>query len=304
MPSGSGSTGGSGGHGGSRGNGPLGSRKVTNMSSLTKDEISRRLDFTRVNIKANRYNIHQPPHQFQFFKSTFVVGSLKRHKMNIIKIWISIMIPIIVFFGFMIASRNDFIHSIEMDQAYYFNMIEEASPDQYMMADVTSYFEGDSGKYYVTYNIFKNGDKLWRNDGYTYSIYTKAEAMAVYVAGEIEIVVDELPLTANTDSINSDYMSYDITDDGTYIIAKFTRNIYLIIEGIAVIAIIGLSVYYARMLFSHHVSQYEKEQMHKRNTDPYAAEKTQYCLYCGSIISKDDERCPYCNAAKSYADYV
>ncbi len=209
--------------------------------------------------------------------------------------------PLISFlvFGLVICSVFFFtqlskINQIKRDQSYYFNMIETAEPNQYVTAKVTNQFLGEGGKYYITYNIEDSNFDLWYEDGYTYSIYTVEEASRIFRRGEIQIVVDRLPLTSDTDSINADYMNFDLSDDGSYVEAVRLSRIALGIGLILIFSIILSLTYYFK------TSSSQRSSLDQYTNDD-TQEKKDYCLYCGSVIAKDKTKCPNCGAIRSYS---
>ncbi len=254
----------------------------------------------------HRHNVFHPPHRYYFFGRVYSVGSYRYYTMSKISTWIFFAFVAVLVCGVFFFQQQSAINQVKSDQAYYFNMIENADSDQYMTAVVRNQYEGDGGKYYITYNLVVNNNYLWAEDGYTYSIYTMEEASAIFQAGEIDIVVDRLPLTINTDSINADYMDYSLSDDGYYSHAVLMRTIIIIAGSVAVIAVLGFASYYFKMMFSYQLTGEEKTNLFSEKKDENPNEKTEYCLYCGSVMSKDDDKCPKCGSARSYTsdDYV
>jgi hypothetical protein len=213
---------------------------------------------------------------------------------------ISFLVFALIVCGALFFIQQSQVNQIKNDQLYYFNMIETAEPNQYITAEVTNQFLGEGGKYYITYKLNVTGYDLWYEDGYTYSIYTAEEASRIFRSGEILIVVDRLPLTSRTDSINADYMDFELSDDGSYIEASRLRNIAFIVGGILIFALVGSLVYYFKNmeLNQTYESDYQSKSTQQINNQEL---KPDYCLYCGSFMSKNDKKCPQCGSARSYS---
>ncbi len=281
MPSGSRGGGGGGGHsfggsGGSRSGVKFGTHRASYI---------------------NRYDRYKRPHTYFFMGRRYAVGSYRYYKMSSIGTWILVLFVAILYLGLLFVRQGQTIQLVKDDHAYYANMIEHASDGQYMYADVINQFQGEGGKYYITYNMQVNNRDLWYEDGYTYSIYTMEEASEIFRSGQIEIVVDRLPLSVLTDSINADYLDYDITDDGTYINAVRTRTTVLIIGFIAIIGFGSLIFGYFKMMF-----KYQMNSNHQTNQSVYSSSTSnEYCIYCGSVMSIHSDKCPNCGASKSYS---
>jgi hypothetical protein len=213
---------------------------------------------------------------------------------------ISFLVFALIVCGALFIIQQARVNQIKNDQLYYFNMIETAAPNQYITAEVTNQFMGEGGKYYITYKLQVSGYDLWYEDGYTYSIYTAEEASEIFRRGEILIVVDRLPLTARTDSINADYMDYELSDDGSYIEANRLRTIAFTTGIVIIFALVGSLVYYFKNMELHQTyeSQYESKSIQQLDNQEL---KPDYCLYCGSFMSKNDKKCPQCGSSRSYS---
>ena len=269
MPSGS--------HGGGRGGHSFGGARFGRSSTPR---------FT----SSHRHDNHYSPHRYIFFRRSYTAGSVT-----------SFLVFCLVLCLVVFLTQQSKINQIKSDQLYYFNMIETAEPNQYMNAIVTNQFEGDGGKFYITYKLDISGYDLWYEDGYTYSIYTVEEASEIFRRGEIRIVVDRLPLTRDTDSINADYMNFDLSDDGSYIEATRLRTTVLIIGGILILAIIGSSSYYLKNKYSQLLSDDQDTHISNQDIGINHQRKVEYCLYCGAMMTKNDTKCPHCGAGRSYS---
>ena len=242
----------------------------------------------------HRHNVFYPPRRYRLFRRSYRVGSLRYYQMTKMYNWLSVFVFALVLCGVLLFTSNNKINLIKSDQTYYFNMIDTAKEEQYMNAFVTDRIKGEGGKYYITYNLEIFGRDLWREDGYTYSIYTKEEADRIFNTGEILIVVEGLPLLPTTDSINADYKTFSLTDDGSYLAAIKQTRYALIFGSISIIGIIGCSIYYFKLMFSHRVMEESNKANPSTNTD----EKKEYCLYCGEVLSKEETKCPQCQAVR------
>lgn len=118
----------------------------------------------------------------------------------------------------------------------------------FVTGTITSYYlNEDAGKYYLNYT-FDDQDGI-SVPGYTYSIYTKEEAEALFNDKEILLVVDDDPITQMTDSINYDYKDMPMEKDGEYVINKNSyqniRKIFItagVIAGVILISIIVVKI--------------------------------------------------------------
>ena len=277
MPSGS--------HGGSRGGHSFGGSRAGRSSGFK---------FT----SNNHNNTYHQRNRYPFYGRSYYPRSSRYYSNSKIGSLISFLVFALIVCGALFFIQQAQVDQIKSDQLYYFNMIETAEPNQYVTAEVTNQFMGEGGKYYITYKLDVSGFNLWYEDGYTYSIYTAEEASRIFRSGEILIVVDRLPLTSSTDSINADYMDFELSDDGSYIEATRLRNIAFTVIGILIFALVGSLVYYFKNMELHQT--YETEHQSKSNLQVNHQELTpDYCLYCGSFISKNDKKCPQCGSARS-----
>ena len=118
----------------------------------------------------------------------------------------------------------------------------EAHPDHLIEGTVQTYFlNEDCDKYYVTYYFYTDSHE--RVDGYTYSIYTYAQALQIKHDGTIQLAVDEYPLTTQTDSINMDYKNLPLMEDGEYKVAKNDIIVNIMIEVALDVAFVAFVVF-------------------------------------------------------------
>ena len=248
----------------------------------------------------NHNNSYYHRNRSTFFGRSYYTRSPRYYNTSKVGSLISFLVFALIVCGALFIIQQAQVNQIKRDQVYYFNMIETANSNQYINAEVTNQFMGEGGKYYITYKLQVSGYDLWYEDGYTYSIYTAEEASEIFRSGEILIVVDRLPLTARTDSINADYMDYELSDDGSYIEANRLRTIAFTTGIVIIFALIGSLVYYFKNmeLYRTYESQYESKSNQQLGNQEL---KPDYCLYCGSFMSKNDAKCPQCGSSRSYS---
>ena len=277
MPSGS--------HGGSRGGHSFGGARSGRSSGFKLTSI-------------NRNHTYYQRDRYHLFGRSHYVRSSRYYRTSKLGSLISFLVFALIVCGALFFIQQSQVNQIKNDQLYYFNMIETADSNQYLVAEVTNQFLGEGGKYYITYKLEVNGNDLWYEDGYTYSIYTAEEASRIFRSGEILIVVDRLPLTSRTDSINADYMDFELSDDGSYVEASRLRNIAFTIGVIIIFALVGSLAYYVKNMSLQQTYEDPHDYFTHKDAKSHEAE---YCLYCGSFMSKKDIKCPHCGSARSYS---
>lgn len=229
-------------------------------------------------------------HFFYFGGNRYYVANDDRSKIMgmIFSAIICLLIAVAWMFGISSAINN--VKKIENDYIYYQDMIAyaEEHPDHIIDANVQTFFENeDCGKYYVTYYFYTASSQ--RVDGYTFSIYTYNQAKAIKQNGTIQLAVDEMPLTTQTDSINMDYKNLPLSEDGEYVLAKRQIVTNIIIE-IVLIGVFALFVVFAIKTIKSNIEKVPE------GSQPKMAKKY-ICTYCGAKLKEEDTTCPKCGSS-------
>jgi hypothetical protein len=235
------------------------------------------------------------PYYFPFFGHTYVIGT-QRHNHIMSLVGGAFLVGFVFVICLVMSLSQTDVKKIKEDRDYYLNMIDTAQAEQIIDAKVKGQFLGEGGKYYITYNIeLPNGSYLWSADGYSFSMYSMAEASAIYRNGTIQVVVDGLPLTGETDSIPLDYRDFELDDDGSYTAVMRRTKIMRVMSYTAGAALLILLFFIVKLTFSH--KQTEEES--KAAAIPAGAEQGQgriYCAYCGGVMEAGRDSCPRCGS--------
>ena len=186
---------------------------------------------------------------------------------------------------------------IEEDYDYYQDMIQYAENNRdrgYIVEGevVDKFYNEDAGKYYIVYKV-DVPDSMFDLQGYTYSVYTLEETSNFRRGESIEIAVDTVPVTSQTDSINVDYKNTTLEDDGEYVITKNNLTKARLQKWISVVVFIGLIV-----LLVYITWKKKKPEESSEKKEEAKVESTTYkCAYCGSTYSKTRAKCPSCGAS-------
>lgn len=191
---------------------------------------------------------------------------------------------------FVIFASVSNVNKIKKDYLYYQDMIAyaEEHPDYMITGKIqTKYYNEDAGKWYLTYYFYTAEDV--RVDGYTYSIYNDSQIKSFHSGDNIQLAVDSIPLTTETDSINYDYKNTTLWDDGEYTNAVSGIAISVVVE----ITLLGVMVF----LIISVVKDYKKLAK-KVDENGNAEIKYKYiCTYCGGKLTEDDKSCPHCGSS-------
>lgn len=242
------------------------------------------------------------PYYFPFFGHTYVIGT-QRHSHIMALVGGAFLTGFVFVICLVMSLSQTDIKKIKNDRDYYLNMINTAKAEQTVQAEVKGQFLGEGGKYYITYNIkLPNGNYLWAENGYSFSLYSMTEASAIYSGGTIQIIVDRLPLTSDTDSIPLDYTNFELEDDGSYIAEMRTVQITRVISYIAGALLLVLLFFIVKLAFSHKQTE---EETKAAATIPVSTGAGQaqgqtdnriYCAYCGGVMEAGQDSCPRCGS--------
>ena len=218
--------------------------------------------------------------------------SNKGKKFGIIFILVLIAFFIALFCGISISNAKENIEFIKSDYSYYQNFIDRAEANGYIEdATITDIiYNEDANRYYFTYEIRYGYDNIL--EGYTFSVYTESEISNFKIGQIIKVAVESNDINQFTDSIPLDYKDMPIENDGEYSKEVRSKLINTIILSTGLIVIFVLIVIIA-------IKKSETQKVEENagsNVNNNKTEKT-VCEYCGSTISKQDDKCPNCGAS-------
>ena len=95
-------------------------------------------------------------------------------------------------------------------------------------------------------------------------------------------------------------MDFELSDDGSYVEASRLRNIAFTIGVIIIFALVGSLAYYVKNMSLQQTYEAPHDHATHKDANKYDSE---YCLYCGSFMSKKDIKCPHCGSARSYSKW-
>ncbi len=180
------------------------------------------------------------------------------------------------------------LNKIKEDRDRYINMIQNANNDSRYIREgtITGIGYNDNGdKYYYTYMIDtdNNSGSL---SGYTYSIYTKEQIDTFVIGSKTYFAVEDLYITQESDSVNMDYIYFDLEDDGEY-----ANNI----TGMKILPIIGIIMLLCSIpcfVSANKLIKANKKPIrdHENIDDPTHT----YCKYCGFEVEPNAKTCKYC----------
>ena len=219
--------------------------------------------------------------------------------------WVFMAIIAVVFsFAFWgaLSVVNSNIAKIKEDYAYYQDMIDDAKANPSLIIEdaehiiVTGRFLGDGGKYYITYTYqYGPDEKEDVLEGYTYSVFTLEQAREMYRAKTFKLVVDNLPVNGDSDSIplNCDGLSYK--DDGSYLQEQNYKKVIIVVFSIILVAIATFIVLIAVGTVKS-LKKKNKQTEAKLPNSEEVKQTTPTCAYCGSTLKEGQTQCPSCGA--------
>lgn len=198
---------------------------------------------------------------------------------------------IVMFAGFVIMpTEKKQINKIKEDYYYYQDII---SLGNITTAKVTDIFAKD-GRYYITYSI-DLPNYYFDLEGYSYAVYSRADAMRLLATGEIEVALNK-PLNEadmTSDSIPTDYKDMLLTKDIEYVNA---------VKGLRtsrICAYVGLSVFVCGII-GLTISIKKLKGKSKQTVSPTVSRSTvngeQYsnCPHCGCRVRPHQDSCSAC----------
>ena len=197
-----------------------------------------------------------------------------------------------------LTSSVRFLSKIRADYDYYQQMIAyaEQNPEYIKTGKITDkFYNQDAKKYYLTYSLLTDDGKTL--NGYTFSCYTLQETNAFPVNSSVQIAVNSVPVTLDTDSITMDYKDMPITRDGEYTSAMKTRKTCIIVLSIMTALIAAAIVARIVVTYSQKGNPKTLEEQGKPVPDTTGKNTNQtYCPYCGGSITPGERKCPGCGA--------
>lgn len=195
----------------------------------------------------------------------------------------------------------------------------ETNSDYKIHGVITDSFPSDTcDKYYITYafpieysyssHMYQDYlDDKFDNDlednwvlGYSFSVYTNEELIEnSYLPGhDILLAINNSKdqINSDTDSIPFDYLGMDINRDGEYVNAVSKQKIGTTLTIIsAVIIVLGIVVDIVIVLKSKETAGTTTETQTTTPTQQ-PTPNVRRCAYCGTIVNKDENKCPNCGA--------
>lgn len=243
---------------------------------------------------------HHRPFRIHFGRRYYVYGSGTSSVFGLLG---ALFIFALMFTFCFSAVRNGHSYNIDLiqeDYSYYQHVISYAKTHKdegYIVnATVTDrFYNEDADKYYITY-VVKNEQGRTILDGYTYSCFTRSEAFSYQIGGTIEIAVNSVPITSETDSINTSYYGMAIEKDGEYLAAKNAFRNTTIVYVICVLVDIAIAGIFFVLLFKKAIPENGTSTSTDSKTSTSTEGTEKYCSYCGSLMSKSSTKCPSCGA--------
>lgn len=305
MPSGSHSSGSGGSHfGGGSGFGGSHFGSSNNKSSST-----------------NSTRVFYGPQIFVFGNRRYVVEG--KRKLGFFAVVMILLISVFTLFaGVLITTGgNKSKKQIVSDYNRYQAMIKyaETNNEYKIHGVITDSFKSENcDKYYITYAFpieYSYSSSMYQDYlddkrdgdlddnwvlGYSFAVYTNEELIEnSYIAGrDILLAINNAKnqINSDTDSIPFDYLGMDINRDGEYINAVSdckTGPVFISISGIIIVICIVVDV--VIVLKSKSTTPETNEAQATTPTQP-ATPNTRRCAYCGTIVNKDENKCPSCGA--------
>ena len=229
-------------------------------------------------------------HYFYFGGHKYAIGNDDRTKIRSMIGACGVLLFMMIAIVFIIIASLNSVTKIKKDYAYYQDMIAYAEEHtNYLITGKiqTKYYNDDAGKWYLTYYFYT--DDNVKVDGYTFSIYDDFEIKNFRSGDDIQLAVDSIPLTIDTDSINLDYKDMPLTKDGEYNNAVYNIKILIVVE----IILTGVLT----CLIVTIVKSYKKLAQ-KVDENGNGSIKYKYiCTYCGGKLTEDDKSCPHCGSS-------
>ena len=268
---------------------------------------------------------HRTPRSYGYRNGHRVVflhgssGEYMRTSHNAFLVFLRVLMFIAIFFCFAMgtsySASNQFIDGIKKDYNHYQQMIDNAKSKEQqgynyiISADVTGvYTEYDSsGKWYIEYTFkSQNGSLI---EGYTFDTYTKERAQEIQSISTIEIAVDRNPITIFTDSIDVEYETTTLEDDGQYLYHIKKLNGYKVGSICSIVLLIAcvvlmpiLTIKFTKDDSAESVQQaldpanQVASGTQTATTTQTVVSQKRYCAYCNSKLKDGEYTCSRCGA--------
>ena len=244
--------------------------------------------------------------------------------------FLSALIPfffVVMFFlfcigGIIFSSSGSQIQKIEVDRNYYLSMIDyaEEHPEFVVQGTVTGVFYNEAReKWFFRYEI-PYTSAYGTLEGETFCVYSTEEIGQIHKNDVIQIAVDSLPVTEDTDSIPMDYKDIPLESDGEFLQAQGSRKIsigllcggggaFVLIAVLAAVLFVKTKAEYNKNVAnaqknadpSPAISQMENHFGEKKTKskkeanfdDPFAKDYFK-CPNCGADVTADQKFCSIC----------
>ena len=235
------------------------------------------------------------PMNIWFFGRHYHISAGNSSKVSAFVPYIIICIFALFMSVLFLVSGNSQIEKIQVDRAYYLDMIENAENDSdYLKYGVVKdkFYEEDCKKWYFTYEIpTDDGGTL---PGHTFYVYTMEEVNQYHIGDTLAFAVNSKIVTEDTDSVNMGYKDIPLENDGEYINARNMKAWSIVFICIASTLIVSLIVLTIKRIkkYAEKSAFAEKNDKNTTTDDEYT-----YCRYCGSRIRKEYDKCEHCGAS-------
>lgn len=214
--------------------------------------------------------------------------------------FVAIILTIVCFFaifagGFMTMNAASTKSKIEYDFVKYQDMVEFAKKDENRIVDGTiKSIEPGYGKFRIIYEFKNRYGKLV--EGYTFYVYDKEYLEKYEVGEEIEIALDLSYLVeGEPDSIPTDFVNFEVGDDGEYIHAQTQQRVGLAILFCGIVGA-AASFVVAIVVRKKFAKPYEENEPTPSPASENKKEEDEFCAYCGARLKKGEHKCPECGA--------
>ncbi len=201
--------------------------------------------------------------------------------------------------GIMMGSASSTKNTISYDFIRYQDLVRMASnhEDRIVEGEIKS-IEPGYGKFRVIYEFNYGREEI---EGYSFYVYTKEklDQLGYDVGEEIELALDmSYTIGGEPDSVPTDIVNFDVTDDGEYISANrsFTVGIVLLVGGIALTVACFIASSMIKKKFAKPYEEEANPTTTASTSNQTPKDEAVYCQYCGARINKDDRKCPECGA--------
>lgn len=241
------------------------------------------------------------PMRFHIGPNFYVINERRAGILSFLATLMFMAVFLIVTLSITLGVNNQAIKKIEVDRAYYLDMIEYAElHNEYLVDGVVTdrFYSEDSDRWYFTYTIkYTDATGVEKDlNGYTFYVYTAETISSIRIGDVMQFAVNSNPITSDTDSINVDYKNIPLTDDGEYISCVNGKKVNIIIITVASIALAACIAGAIMIVIKSKQKEEAKAAEEKAKEAAEVERLNRHCPYCNSKLSPDDKKCPNCGA--------